>query len=121
MNSSMSTTASDTQNSAAEHVLVLEAGRADRHYWRDIWHYRELFAILAWRDVSVRYKQTALGVAWALLRPFITMMIFTIVFGRMAKLPGVPNTPYAILVFSGMLPWFLFSTVLSEGSDSLIA
>jgi lipopolysaccharide transport system permease protein len=121
MNPSMSTAASDTQNSPGEHVLVLEAGRAERHYWRDIWHYRELFAILAWRDVSVRYKQTALGVAWALLRPFITMMVLTIVFGRMAKLPGVPGTPYAILVFSGMLPWFLFSTVLSEGSDSLIA
>jgi lipopolysaccharide transport system permease protein len=108
-------------DSPAEHVLVLEAGRAERRYWRDIWDYRELFAILAWRDVSVRYKQTALGIAWALLRPFITMIVFTIVFGRMAKLHGAGTAPYAILVFSGMLPWFLFSTILNEGSDSLIA
>lgn len=106
---------------AAERVLVLEPGRSDRHYWQDIWDYRELFAILAWRDVAVRYKQTVIGVAWALLRPFVTMVVFTIVFGRMAKLPSAGATPYAIMVFSGMLPWFLFSTILSEGSDSLIA
>lgn len=103
-----------------ERVLVLEPGRANRHYWRDIWDYRELFAILAWRDVAVRYKQTVIGVAWALLRPFITMIVFTVVFGRMAKLPSAGATPYAIMVFSGMLAWFLFSTILNEGSDSLI-
>jgi len=110
-----------TEKPRLERILVLEAGRANRHYWRDIWDYRELFAILAWRDVAVRYKQTAIGVAWALLRPFITMVVFTVVFGRVAKLPSVGAAPCAIMVFSGMLPWFLFSTILAEGSGSLIA
>jgi len=104
-----------------ERLLVLEAGRSDRHYWRDIWDYRELFAILAWRDVSVRYKQTVIGVAWALLRPFVTMVVFTIVFGRIAKLPSVGSAPYSIMVFAGMLPWFLFSAILNDGSESLLA
>jgi lipopolysaccharide transport system permease protein len=106
--------------SPVEHILVLEAGRAERHYWRDIWHYRELFAILAWRDVSIRYKQTVIGVAWAIVRPFLTMVVFTIVFGRLAKLPSAGAAPYSIMVFAGMLPWFLFSTILSEASNSLI-
>jgi len=104
-----------------ERILVLEAGRSDRHYWRDIWDYRELFAILAWRDVSVRYKQTVIGVAWALLRPFVTMVVFTIVFGRIAKLPSLGSAPYSIMVFAGMLPWFLFSAILNDGSESLLA
>jgi lipopolysaccharide transport system permease protein len=104
-----------------ERILVLEAGRSDRHYWRDIWDYRELFAILAWRDVSVRYKQTVIGVVWALLRPFVTMVVFTIVFGRIAKLPSVGSAPYSIMVFAGMLPWFLFSAILNDGSESLLA
>lgn len=103
-----------------EQILVLEAGRAERHYWRDIWRYRELFAILAWRDVSVRYKQTVIGVAWAIVRPFLTMVIFTVVFGRLAKLPSAGSAPYPIMVFAGMLPWFLFSTILSEASNSLV-
>jgi lipopolysaccharide transport system permease protein len=101
-------------------VLVLEAGRAEQHYWHDIWVYRELFAILAWRDVAVRYKQTVIGVAWAVVRPFLTMVIFTAVFGRLAKLPSEGGAPYPILVFAGMLPWFLFSTILSEASNSLV-
>jgi lipopolysaccharide transport system permease protein len=101
--------------------IVLEPGRAERHYWRDIWAYRELFAILAWRDVSVRYKQTAVGVAWAVVRPLLTMVVFTIVFGQLAKLPSAGATPYPIMVFAGMLPWFLFSTILSEASNSLVA
>ena len=101
-------------------VLVLEAGRSERHYWRDIWAYRELFAMLAWRDVAVRYKQTVVGIAWALVRPFLTMVVFTIVFGRLAKLPTEGAAPYPILVFVGMLPWFLFSTILSEASASLV-
>jgi lipopolysaccharide transport system permease protein len=99
---------------------VLEPGRAERHYWRDLWHYRELFAILAWRDVSVRYKQTMIGVAWALVRPFLTMVVFTIVFGKLAKLPTAGTAPYPIMVFAGMLPWFLFSTILNEASNSLV-
>jgi lipopolysaccharide transport system permease protein len=100
-------------------VLVLEPGRAERHYWRDLWAYRELFAILAWRDVAVRYKQTVIGIAWAVIRPFVTMVIFTIVFGRLAQLPS-HGAPYSLMVFAGMLPWFLASSVLSEASNSLM-
>ena len=105
---------------ASERVTILEPGRAERNYWRDLWRYRELFAILAWRDVSVRYKQTAIGLAWALVRPFLTMVVFTVIFGRLAKLPSDGSAPYPIMVFAGMLPWFLFSSVLSEASNSLI-
>lgn len=101
-------------------ILVLEAGRAERNYWRDIWAYRELFAILAWRDVAVRYKQTVIGVAWALVRPFLTMVVFTIVFGHLARLPTDGTAPYPVLVFAGLLPWFLFSSVLSEASSSIV-
>ena len=106
---------------AAERLLVLEAGRAERHYWRDLWTYRELFAILAWRDLAVRYKQTVIGAAWAVVRPFLTMLIFTVVFGRLAKMPTEGHTPYPVLVFAGMLPWFLFSTILTDASASLVA
>lgn len=100
--------------------LVLEAGQAERNYWRDLWSYRELFAILAWRDISVRYKQTVIGIAWAVIRPFATMVIFTFIFDHVAKLPSDGQVPYPILVFSGMLPWFLFSSILSDASGSLI-
>ena len=100
--------------------LILEPGRAEKHYWRDIWAYRELFAILAWRDVSVRYKQTAIGIAWAVVQPFLTMIVFTIIFGRVAKLPSEGTAPYPIMVYAGMLPWFLFSSLLSGASNSLV-
>lgn len=100
--------------------LVLEPGRAERHYWRDLWRYRELFYFLAWRDLLVRYKQTAIGVAWALLRPFLTMVVFTVVFGKIAGLPS-GGVPYPILVFAGMLPWQFFSNALSESSGSLVS
>jgi lipopolysaccharide transport system permease protein len=103
-----------------EQVLVLKAGRAQHYYWRDIWLYRELFAILAWRDVAVRYKQTVIGIAWAVIRPFVTVVIFTVVFNRLAKMPSDGDVPYPILVFVGMLPWLLFSTILGEGSNSLV-
>jgi lipopolysaccharide transport system permease protein len=107
-------------SAAALRVLVLEAGRAERHYWRDLWAYRELFAILAWRDVAVRYKQTVIGIAWAVIRPFITMVVFTVIFGRLAKLPSDGTAPYPLMVFAGMLPWYLFSTILSDASNSLL-
>jgi lipopolysaccharide transport system permease protein len=109
-----------TDTTSAHQVLVLEAGRAERHYWRDIWAYRELFYILAWRDVAVRYKQTVVGLLWAVIRPFLTMVIFTILFGRLAKLPSEGTAPYPVMVFAGMLPWFLFSTILSDSSGSLV-
>lgn len=101
--------------------IILEPGRADQNYWRDLWHYRELFYVLAWRDVAVRYKQTVVGVLWAVLRPFLTMLIFTLVFGRIAKLPSEGTAPYALMVFAGLLPWTFFSTALSDASGSLIA
>src|SRR5687767_11774169 len=101
--------------------LVLESGRTERHYWADLWHYRELFIILAWRDIAVRYKQTVIGIAWAVLRPLLTIIVFTVVFGRIAKLPSEGITPYPILVFAGMLPWFLFSSILSDAADSLVS
>ena len=107
-------------NQRQEHELIIEAGRAERQYWQDLWRYRELFYFLAWRDILVRYKQTAVGVAWALIRPFLTMVVFTVVFGKIAKLPS-PGVPYPILVFAGMLPWQFFSNSLSECSNSLVA
>jgi lipopolysaccharide transport system permease protein len=100
--------------------LILEPGRAEKHYWRDLWHYRELFYVLAWRDISVRYKQTIIGVAWAVIRPVLTMVIFTVIFGRVAKLPSEGGAPYSLMVFAGMLPWTFFSTALAEASNSLI-
>jgi lipopolysaccharide transport system permease protein len=99
--------------------LVIEAGRAERQYWQDLWKYRELFYFLAWRDILVRYKQTTIGIAWALIRPFLTMVVFTVVFGSLAKLPS-EGVPYPILVFSAMLPWQFFANALSECSNSLI-
>ena len=103
-----------------EQILILEPGRAEKNYWRDLWRYRELFLILAWRDVSVRYKQTIIGVAWAIIRPFLTMVVFSVIFGRLANLPSDGNAPYPLLVFAAMLPWSLFSTALGEASNSLI-
>jgi lipopolysaccharide transport system permease protein len=103
-----------------ERVLILEPGGIERAYWVDLWYYRELLLILAWRDVAVRYKQTIIGLAWAVVRPFLTMVVFTLVFGKLAKLPTDGGIPYPLLVFAGMLPWFLFSSILSEASTSLI-
>ena len=98
---------------------MIEAGRIERQYWRDLWSYRELFYFLAWRDILVRYKQTVFGVAWALLRPLITMIVFTVVFGRLANLPS-DGAPYPILVFAAMLPWQFFASALQQCSNSLI-
>ncbi len=100
--------------------LIIEAGRTESQYWKDLWRYRELFYFLAWRDILVRYKQTVIGIAWALIRPFLTMIVFSVVFGNLAKLPS-QGVPYPILVFAGMLPWQFFSSALSESSNSLIS
>jgi len=102
------------------HTLIIEPGLADRHYWRDLWRYRELFFVLAWRDISVRYKQTIIGFAWALIQPFLTMVVLTVIFSKVAKLPTEGAAPYALLVFAGLLPWQLFSTSLTGASGSLI-
>src|SRR2546425_5346343 len=105
--------------STAPDFLVIEAGRSEKNYWADLWRYRELFLILAWRDVSVRYKQTIIGAAWAVVRPFLTMVVFTVIFGRIAALPS-GGVPYPLMVFAAMLPWSLFSTALGEASNSLL-
>jgi lipopolysaccharide transport system permease protein len=104
----------------SESVIILEPGRAEKNYWTDLWRYRELFLILAWRDVAVRYKQTIIGVAWAVIRPFLTVVVFTVIFGKLAGLPSDGTVPYALMVFAGMLPWYLFSTSLGEASNSLV-
>jgi lipopolysaccharide transport system permease protein len=102
------------------HFIIIEPGRHKRNYWSDLWRYRELFQVLAWRDLAVRYKQTAIGLAWALIRPFLTMIVFTAIFSRIAKLPSDGAAPYALMVFAGMLPWSFFSAGLTEASNSLI-
>jgi lipopolysaccharide transport system permease protein len=102
-------------------TLTIEPGLAERHYWRDLWRFRHLFYVLAWRDISVRYKQTIIGVAWALIRPFLTMIVFTVIFGRLANLPSDGKAPYALMVFAGLLPWQFASNALSESSSSLIS
>jgi len=100
--------------------IIIEAGRAERHYWRDLWQYRELFRVLAWRDVAVRYKHTVLGVTWAVIRPFLTMVVFTVIFGKLANLPSDGTAPYAVMVFAGMLPWTFFSSALVSASNSIV-
>src|SRR3954462_10884135 len=101
-------------------IVVIEPERQELNYWRDLWRYRELFYVLAWRDLAVRYKQTIIGVAWALIRPFLTMVIFTIIFGRIANLPSDGSAPYPLMVFAGILPWTFFSTGVNEASGTLI-
>ena len=98
--------------------LIIEPGRTAKNYWRDLWQYRELMYFLAWRDIAVRYKQTIIGVAWALIRPALTMLVF-VGFRRMAGFPRV-GVPEPILVFAAVLPWQFFSTALSESAGSLI-
>jgi len=103
----------------AKPTLIIEAGRTERHYWRDLWRYRELFYFLAWRDILVRYKQTVIGVLWALIRPLLAIVVFTVVFGKLAKLPS-DGVPYPILVCAAMLPWQFFASAFSEVGNSLV-
>ena len=102
-----------------EFKLVIEPGRSGKNYWNDLWRFRELFLFLAWRDILVRYKQTIIGLSWSLIRPLLTMIVFTVIFGRLAKLPS-EGVPYPILVYAAMLPWQFFSTSFSEASNSLV-
>jgi lipopolysaccharide transport system permease protein len=99
---------------------VIEPGRIEKNYWRDLWLYRELFYILSWRDIKVRYKQTAIGAAWAIIRPLVTMLVFAFIFGKVANLAAKNGPPYPIVVFAGLLPWQFFSTALSEASMSML-
>ena len=103
-----------------KYEIIIEAGRSEKNYWTDLWRYRELFYILSWRDISVRYKQTVIGILWALIRPLLTMVVFTVIFGKMAKFPSDGNAPYAIMVYAGMLPWQFFSSAITATSNSLI-
>lgn len=100
--------------------IVIEPNKTEKNYWKDLWRYRELFYILSWRDIKIRYKQTTLGVLWAILRPLLTMIIFTFIFGRLAKMSAGGNAPYSIIVFAGLLPWQFFSYALTESSNSLV-
>ena len=102
-----------------QYDLIIEPGNGISHYWRDLWQYRELFYFLAWRDLLVRYKQTAIGIAWSVLRPFLTMVVFTVVFSKLAKLPS-EGIPYPVLVYAAMLPWQFFANTFTDSSNSLI-
>jgi lipopolysaccharide transport system permease protein len=104
----------------SDNFLIIEPGRAEKNYYQDLWRYRELFYILSWRDIKVRYKQTVIGFAWGIIRPLLTTVIFTIIFSKVAKLPVTGLAPYALMVYAGMLPWQFFSNALSEASNSLI-
>jgi lipopolysaccharide transport system permease protein len=112
---------SKTENPDSDFDLILEAGRRDKHYWLDLWRYRELFIILAMRDISVRYKQTVLGVGWALIQPVLNMIVMTIIFGKVAGLHSEGSAPYAIMVFVAMLPWMFFSSALTTSSQSMVS
>lgn len=100
--------------------VIIEAGRSDRHYWQEIWLFRELLFFLAWRDILVRYKQTVIGIFWSVIRPLLTMIVFTIVFSKLAGLPS-KDAPYPILVFAALLPWQFFANSLSDTSNSLLS
>lgn len=100
--------------------IVIEAGRGEKNYWKDLWAFRELFYILSWRDIKVRYKQTVIGASWSIIRPLLTTIIFTIVFKRIARLDQPSDAPYAIMVFTGMLPWLFFAGALADASNSLL-
>jgi lipopolysaccharide transport system permease protein len=115
----MNTETTPTDDSTFDRWIV--AGESAKNYWRDLWQYRELFVILAWRDVAVRYKQTVAGTAWALMQPLLSMVIMTVIFGRVAGLPSIGETPYAIMVFAALLPWQFFSSALANAGQSLVA
>ena len=100
--------------------LLIESDRIERQYWRDLWRYRELFFFFVWRDLLVRYKQTVVGVSWSLVRPLLTMIVLTVVFGKLGKLPS-DGMPYPLLVFCGMLPWQFLSSAMSDSSNSLVS
>lgn len=104
-----------------QRTLIIQPGLAEKHYWRDLWRYRELFVVLAWRDVAVRYKQTLIGLSWALIQPLGAMVVFTVIFGKVAQLPTDGTAPYGLMVYVGMLPWQLFASSLTGASSSLVS
>ena len=120
-NTPTSASAGTLHRSRAAQMLVLEAGQASANYWRDVWRYRELFAILAWRDIALRHRQSVLGIAWSVIRPLMTVLILTVVFSRIAKLPSDGMAPYALMVFAGIIPWNLLSNIVGQASNSLVS
>jgi len=116
-----STTSQVTKAAHRAQPLILEAAYARRNYWQDVWRYRDLFAILAWRDIALRHRQSVLGIAWSVLRPLMTVLIFTVVFSRIAKLPSDGMAPYALMVFAGIIPWNLLSSIIGQASNSLVS
>lgn len=107
-------------SSRNEDLIIIEAGATEKNYWRDLWRFRELFYILSWRDIKVRYKQTVIGAAWSIIRPLLTTIVFTFVFSRVANIPNSSAAPYVLMVYAGMMPWQFFSNALTEASGSLI-
>ncbi len=105
---------------ASQQEILIEPGSRDRQFWSDLWRYRDLFLVFAWRDIAVRYKQTVIGILWALVRPVLTMAVFTVIFGRIASLPSEAGVPYSLMVLAGLLPWQFFSTAMSDASNSLV-
>ena len=103
-----------------KYKIIIEPGRIEKNYWSDLWRFRDLFYILSWRDISVRYKQTVIGILWVFIQPLLTMGVFTIVFGKIANLPNDSSAPYAILVYAGILPWQFFASSILASSNSLI-
>src|SRR5580693_4913604 len=99
--------------------IIIESGQSEKNYWHDLWRFKELFYILSWRDIKVRYKQTVIGAAWGVIRPLLTMLVFTFIFGKLANLDHKSVAPYAIIVFAGLLPWQFFSSALTDASNSL--
>jgi len=100
--------------------LIIEAGRTEGQYWRDLWRYRELFYVLAWRDIAIRYKQTAIGILWAILQPLLTSIVLTVIFGKIAGMSSIPGVPYFLLVFVGTMPWQFFANSLTWASQSVV-
>jgi lipopolysaccharide transport system permease protein len=105
---------------AAMNEIVIRPGSLERNYWRDLWAYRELFYILSWRDIKVRYKQTVIGAAWSVVRPLLTMIILTVIFQKVAGLSSEGDAPYPVMVFAGLVAWQFFSSALAESANSLV-
>ena len=104
----------------SKQTIIIDANSVKKRYFHDLWLYKDLLYFLSWRDILVRYKQTVIGIAWALIKPLLTMIIFTFVFGRVANLPS-HGVPYPLMVFSAMLPWYFFAGAFADASNSLLA
>ena len=109
-----------TSSKLGEFDLIIEPNKTTADFVLELLKFRELFFFMAWRDILVRYKQTIVGIAWSVIRPLLSMVIFTVIFGRVAKLPTEGTAPYPIMVFSALLPWQYFANSMQSSSQSLI-